>query len=487
MAYVSPGIRAAGAGDRRWSILQPMPEQAPRAGALFRFWAPLQTTWLLMALEGPFLAAVIARLADPKPNLAAYGVAFAFAIIVEAPVIMMMSAATALVGSRTAYRRLRNFAFALNGLITAVMLALLAPPVFRLVMIDLVGLGETVARLTHGALVILIPWPAAIGFRRFYQGLLIRAGLTRRVAAGTAVRLVSMAAAALAAAALTDWPGAWVGAAGLSAGVCAEAVASRLMVRRPLCRLAGGFAPDGCEAEPAAETPGYGGILRFYAPLALTSTVSLAVHPIVTFFMGQARASLESLAVLPVVNGLVFIFRTPAMSYQDVAIARMGPRQEHFAPVARFAALLAAGATACLALIATTPLAGLWFEKVSGLAPDLAAFALTPTRILIFMPVLAAMLTLQWAVLVNGRRTQAIGRATLVDVSAIVLTLLVAVRGLDLIGVTAAATAFVAGRVAGNLTLLAPALGVLRRRLPAPADAPAPEERCRGARSEGIC
>ena len=67
---------------------------------LARFWWPLMATWLMMAVEGPFLAALIARLPDPKPNLAAYGVAFAFAIILEAPVIMMLSAATALVTDR---------------------------------------------------------------------------------------------------------------------------------------------------------------------------------------------------------------------------------------------------------------------------------------------------------------------------------------------------------------------------------------------------
>jgi hypothetical protein len=58
-----------------------------RTSELFRFWVPLQATWLMMSLEGPFLAAVIARLAEPKHNLAAYGVAFALAILVEAPVI----------------------------------------------------------------------------------------------------------------------------------------------------------------------------------------------------------------------------------------------------------------------------------------------------------------------------------------------------------------------------------------------------------------
>ena len=59
---------------------------------IFVFWVPLAATWLMMATEGPFLAAVIARLADPKYNLAAYGVAFSFALFIEAPGIMMMSA-----------------------------------------------------------------------------------------------------------------------------------------------------------------------------------------------------------------------------------------------------------------------------------------------------------------------------------------------------------------------------------------------------------
>ena len=54
----------------------------------------------MMATEGPFLVAIIARLPDPTFNLAAYGVAFALAILIEAPVIMLMSAATSLVRDR---------------------------------------------------------------------------------------------------------------------------------------------------------------------------------------------------------------------------------------------------------------------------------------------------------------------------------------------------------------------------------------------------
>ncbi len=96
-------------------------------------------------------------------------------------------------------------------------------------------------------------------------------------------------------------------------------------------------------AEPEDSLPGLGylEIVRFYLPLALTSTISLAAHPMVTFFMGHAAYSLESLAVLPVVNSLSFIFRSPALAFHDVVIALMGNRWRQLVPLKTFAKLLA--------------------------------------------------------------------------------------------------------------------------------------------------
>ena len=133
------------------------------ARSILLFWSPLAVQWLMMGLEGPFLAAVIARLHDPVFNLAAYGVAYAFAILVESPVIMLMSASTALVEDAVSYRRLRNFANALNVLATALLLLVLTPPVFSAIMGSLLGLPEAVSDLVYGALWLLLPWPAAIG------------------------------------------------------------------------------------------------------------------------------------------------------------------------------------------------------------------------------------------------------------------------------------------------------------------------------------
>lgn len=418
---------------------------------------PLAATWLMMALEGPFLAAVIARLPEPKFNLAAYGVAFAFAVLVEAPIIMIMSASTALVEDADSYRKLRNFTYTLNAAITGMMLVVLIPPAFTFIMQGLIGLPDSVARLTYVALVILLPWPAVIGYRRFFQGLLIRAGLTRLVALGTVIRLSSMAATALVLYGGFSLPGAYVGAAALSVGVCAEALAARLMARGRVRELIRTPAADTREREILD----YRRIVQFYYPLALTSVLALAVHPMVTFFMGQGRFPVESLAVLPVVNSLSFIFRAMGLSYQEVAIALVGKRFEHVDELGRFAVGLGLVSSFGLALVGFTPLARLWYETISGLSRELTAFAILPTRILAPIPAFAVLLSFQRAILVQARFTRPITMATAIEVGGIVLALLALTQGLNMVGVIAAAIAFVVGRFSGNIYLVPPCLSVL--------------------------
>ncbi len=422
-------------------------EHPLRLREIFRFWAPLAATWLMMAVEGPYLTAVIARLPDPKFNLAAYGVAFAFAIIVEAPVIMMMSASTALVSSRQAFHRLRKFGMVLNAQITLVMLVILIPAVYDWLILRTIGLDPEVARLTRVSLMILLPWPAAIGYRRFYQGVLIRHGLTRRVAYGTVSRVAAMSVTAWLLFRFTALPGAWVGATALSMGVCFEAVFSRLMVREVLVTLEG-LAPDA-----DAGAPSYREIWRFYLPLAMTATLTMGIQPIVTFFMGQARFSLESLAVLPVIGTLVFIFRAPGISYQEAAISLMDRGELQQRPVRRFALLLGAVLVGGLSLLAFTPLSRLWFEGVSGLSAELAAFARPALRIMVPMAGFSVLLAMQRATLVMRRRTSPLTWATILEVLVVAVILVVAIRGFDLPGVIAAASALLGGRITSAIVL----------------------------------
>ncbi len=411
--------------------------------AVFFFWVPLAATWFMMAVEGPLLAAVIARLPDPKFNLAAHGVALAFAILVESPVIMMMSASTALVDNATAYRKLRNFAYTLNAVVTVTMIVVLIPPVFNVIMRRLIGLPDEVASLTYGALWILLPWPATIGYRRFFQGLLIRGGRTRLVAYGTMIRLSAMSVTAFVLFKL-GVTGAYVAAAALSVGVCIEAVASRLMARRTVRAL------RNPENQSDTTTGGltYRRISSFYYPLALTSLIGLAAHPMLTFFMGQARFPLESLAVFPVVNALSFVFRAMGLSFQETAVALLGKNNQYARELGNFGILLALSASAGLTLIAFSPLADFWLITVSGLSPDLASYAKLPLQILAPLPAFSVLLSYQRGLLVNGRFTKPITGATILEVGGIALIFMFLGFGQNMVGVTAATIAFLVGRLA---------------------------------------
>jgi hypothetical protein len=434
--------------------------------SIFFFWLPLAAAWIMMSVEGPFLAAVIARLADPRFNLAAHGIAFAFALLIEAPVIMIMSASTALVEDRLSFKRLRIFIYSLNGIVTAAQLLILIPPVFRFLMLDLVAVPEEVASLTYWALWLLLPWPGAIGYRRFFQGLLIRDGLTRLVAVGTVVRLTGMASTGLILFFVFRPPGALVGAASLSVGVLGEALASRIMARGSVKRLleterSEEVKGEGREGGRKEEELTYGRILRFYYPLALTSMIGLAAQPMLTFFMGRATAPLESLAVFPVVIALSFVFRSMGLSFQEVGIALMGKQHEHVLPLARFATVLGLLTMGCLALVAFTPAANFWFVTLSGLSPDLAAFALTPIAILVPIPLLSVVLSFQRGVLVVARRTRPITVATALEVGGIATLFPFLGWNMGMTGVTAAAIAILIGRLASTTFLIWPCKAVL--------------------------
>ncbi len=410
------------------------------------FWMPLAGTWLMMAVEGPFLAAVIARLPDAAPNLAAYGVAFAFAIIVESPVIMLMSASTALVNNRDSYLVFRQFTIALSALMTGVMLIIVMPPVFD-TLASWLNLPVAVASLTHQSLILMLPWPGAIGYRRLLQGLLIRHDMTRRVAYGTVVRLVTMCATAFIAAWWLSISGALVGALALSVAVVAEALAVRRMSRRAIRALMDRRKTEGQRLTLST-------VVKFYVPLALSSFMAMGVQPMVTFFMGQSRMALESLAVLPVLNGLTFLFRSLGLSFQDASIALLGDHMEQYRPLRNVACTLAIVTSVCLAVIAYSPLSFIWFYDVSGLSIGLTEFAIPPLQILVLLPALSVLLSFQRALLVNARTTKVITSATAIEVSGIAMVLWIAIHYYNTIGVMAAVTAIVLGRICATILLM---------------------------------
>jgi len=424
--------------------------------SMYRLWWPLAATWLMMAVEGPFLAAVIARMDDSAVNLAAYGVAYAFGLITEAPVIMLLSASTRLARARVDYLRLRTFSIVLCSVVTLMLLFLLLPPVFNPLTATLLGLDEEVAVHVRQALWLLLPWPAAIGLRRFYQGVLIAHHRPGRVAVGTTTRLLGMALTAGLLWSYGSLSGASLGACALSAGVVTEALVTRWLARQSI-RL------SLSETEVSVTMPSYTALGRFYLPLAMTPLIGLSVHPVVTFFLGHASRPLESLAIMPVLYALTFVFRAIGLSFPEVAIATLQDGQQNRVVVRRFALCLALGLGGGLSLIAFTPLNIFWYATVSGLSPELVSLAITPLQIMALFPALTVAIGYQRALLIHAGITLPVTVATAIEAFGIFAILALLVLYSALPGVTAAAAAYLLGRLLALLYLCWPCRSVRRR------------------------
>lgn len=397
----------------------------------FWFWLPLAVMWLVMSAEQPSITAVVSRLPEATENLAAFGLTFSLALIVESPVIMLLTAGTALAAHRQAYRRLLEFT-AMLALVETVLHVLLAvTPLYGIVLRDLIGAPAELVETSRVAFLLMTPWTGMIAFRRLFEGVMIRWGQPQRVTVVVVLRLATTALVLVAGFLAGRWPGAYVGAAALSAGVTVGALAAFLLSRSSVA--------EHLRPPPAGEARlGWGELLRFYVPLVLTALITMVGGPIFSFGLSHAALPLESLAVWPVITSLLFIGRSGGMAYQEVGVALL--HHERSRPVLqRFAWVLAAISTAVFALVALTPGAAWWYRSVSGLAPSLVDLTLLPTLLAVPVPGLTVIISWLRAVLVHARRTGPVSAAVALNMVTLLVLMAVLPAALPLPGAVQAA------------------------------------------------
>jgi len=189
-------------------------------------------------------------------------------------------------------------------------------------------------------------------------------------------------------------------------------------------------------------------------PLALTSVLTLGVNPLVAFFLGRSRMPLESLAVMPVVNGLIFAFNTAGLTFQEVAITLYSQGRNGYQALRRFAGGLALIISGLVALMAFTPLLDFWLQRVAGLSSALSQFARLPVALIVLLPAITVITCFQRALLVVVRTTRAITWSTGVEVGGIAGVLFALTQWGNWVGAVAAVTAMVVGRLGALVYLL---------------------------------
>ena len=361
---------------------------------IFAFWYPLALSWLMMSIADPVVSAGITRLPQPELELAAFGVAQPIAILMESPIIYMLGTGVALVRNRVMYKLVWRFMLHLSILMTVVSAVLFFTPAYHIMTRLLLGLTEDVAAAARPAMQLLLLWPAAIGWRRFLQGVLIRHGYTRHITLGTICRLATLVITMAVGVWIGGLPGAALGGLAMVLSVIIEALVIAWWARPIVGKhiFGGQEAPD--QSEPDMT---YTGLWRFYLPLAATDIMRVISRPLVVAGIARSAMPATSLAAFPVAFGLGMLFSSPMRAFHEVVIALFRDESTYRA-LRRFVVISGALLSLLMGLLVFTPLDHFYFTVLLGVPAEIKPLATLGAQIMVPITFLMA-----WQNLYRGR------------------------------------------------------------------------------------
>jgi hypothetical protein len=403
---------------------------------IFHTWWPLAASWLLMGVELPAISAVVARLAAPEINLAAYGgIIFPLALIIESPIVMLLAASTALSKDWASFVKIRNFMMAAGATLTLLHILVAFSPLYYVVVEKVLAVPHEIVEPAHIGFKLIIPWTWSIAYRRFHQGVLIRFGHSRAVSTGTFIRLGADLSVLTAGYILHNIPGTIVASCAVAAGVISEAIYAGI-VTRPVIQ-------HELKPSPPIETPlTIRAFFNFYIPLVMTSLLTLLIQPIGAAALSRMPRAIDSLAAWSVVSGLVFMLRSFGIAYNEVVVALLdeikAARQ-----LWNFAIYLILITTSAWLVIMITPVSKFWFQTVSALPPNLSTIAQIGIWITLPMPALAALQSWYQGAILHSQKTHGITEAVVIYLFINILTLVLGVLWGRMIGLYIGLASFV--------------------------------------------
>jgi hypothetical protein len=370
---------------------------------IVRTWWPLAAGWLLMTVEIPIYTAVIARLAEPKINLAAWGVTFPLVLIFGAPVMMMLAASAALNKDWDSYLKLRRFMGWIAVLVTLLHGLLAFTPLYDWLVINIIAVPAEIVEPARLGMRLMIPFAAGLAYRRFNYGVLIRFGHSQAVTVGVLIRLGTDAVLLTGLYWFGSMSGIAVATGTMAIAVTAEAIYSGLRIR-PVLRDQLKPAP------PVAEPLTLPATLTFYLPLVMTAVLQVLIQPILNAGLSRMPDTLESLAVWPIIFSFMILWTSAAMAYLEVVVVLLDEPQA-LNRLHRFTLLLGVIPTVLLAVTVLTPLAELWFKDISALPASLLGLAQLGLWVLLPMPMFRVLQSWYQGILLNGKWTRGITEA----------------------------------------------------------------------------
>jgi hypothetical protein len=340
-------------------------------------------------------------------------------LIIEAPIIMLLAASTALSKDWDSYKKIRKFMHYTSATLSAIHILVVSTPLYFFITRSLIGSPEEIILPARIGLAIMLPWTWAIAYRRFNQGVLIRFGHSRIVSEGTFVRLGADIIVLLLGFWIGSISGIVVATSAVAFGVVCEAVYVGIKVK-PVLENELKIQPI---AYPVLSRPSF---LKYYIPLALTSLITLISQPLISTALSRMPYALDSLAIWPVLSGMLFLFRSPGVAYNEVVVSLLD-RPGALIPLRKFATGLALTTSVLLLVVTSTPAARIWLIEITSLPDSLYPLARAALWFSLVIPGATALQSWYQGNLLHSGKTNGIPEAVGVFLASTILLYIIGI------------------------------------------------------------
>lgn len=371
---------------------------------LLSLWAqflPLSLSDITMALGDPLVNTTIAHLPDARANLAAVGVAKSQAVFFESPIIMLLHASNALAGSSTSRKALFRFTLYATLVLVVLMALLSFKPIFDAVGVGLLGVEPHLAEKARKVLLIMALWPAAIGWRRFFQGILIHNGHGKDIGKASLYRVLVVSGVLFIGYKL-GLSGALLAGVALILGVLAEALFVLVSAQR-LHLLHAPPAHPSISMESSNRPKTLKEVLKFYWPLGNSMMVVWGGRALLVGIVARAMDGAIALAAWPAAWGLVLLIANATRMVQQIVIRHL----DSVSPMklVNFAFSVGAVCSAFIVILALTPIGRGIVSLFLGGDAELVMAVLPVLSICIGIPAMVALQNAMQGFLIGNGRT----------------------------------------------------------------------------------
>lgn len=410
-----------------------------------KLWMPLAVMWIVMAMEQPAVTAIINRLPNAEIQLAAFGYSFALALLVEGPIIQMLSAGTAVSGSKSSFKKILKIMNVLAVGTTAVHLILCIPGIFFSLAEKVYGLPKEISHPAYWTFLVMIPWAPFVGYRRLFQGVLIRHEESKKVPQVMYIRLITSVSVLLLGLWIGNIPGSVLGGIALALGVTTGMIASYVLSLKTLKSM-----PE----ETEEDTMTLKEMVKFYIPLGLTSFIVLGIRPLENFGITLGKDVIASLAIWPIISGYRFIFSSVNQSLQEIVIALMTDKTKK--KIIRFVIWITSIITVLYVIsLFISPMWESWFVFVSQTPQNLLSYVPKSLMLLVPFIFLTGLLALFRGIFVYEKKTKTITQGVIINSISMLALLLTLPHFFDVSGVYLISIAYSFAYLVETLFLIA--------------------------------